>query len=39
MTSELTGITTGRTDRDGSAGIGFDAHRVLKQRQQTTDQP
>jgi len=37
MTSELNGITTGRTDQDGSAGIGFDARRVLNQRQQTTD--
>lgn len=36
MNSELRAITVGRTDTDGSAGIGFDARRVLKQQQTTT---
>lgn len=31
--SELRGLTRGEVDLDGSIGIGFDAKRVLKARQ------
>jgi hypothetical protein len=31
--SEITGISRGEVDLDGSIGIGFDAKRVLKARQ------
>lgn len=34
MSAELTAITVGRRRADGSCGIGFDAKRVLAQRQE-----
>lgn len=37
MTSETHDITVGRTDQDGTPGIGFDAKRVLNQRATTTN--